>query len=204
MSTSSLLEVMTQEVAHERARILACARSEAERVLAATREEAARRRREAVQAAEAELAETAQRARERAEAQAEMIVLTAKDTITDEILATVAEDLERIVSRPEFAGILEALLDELLIDTAGSEVVLAPAAHVEHCGRWLAAHGYEGIEVRGVDTLEDGVAVQDARRSFRITNTLSARLAGLERRLRKLCLDRLLPDRSRPDDGRTG
>ncbi len=193
MSTSSLLETMTQEVENERVRIVDSARAEAARLLAEAQAEAGRRRDRAVADATAELAEAAQRSRERAEAEAEMIVLTTKDTITDEILSAVAQELDRVVEQPGFPAILEALLEEALADTPLAEVVLAPPEHVERCRQWLADHGHEALEVRGKDSLPDGIALQDLQRSFRVTNTLSARLDHQEGRLRKLCLTRLLP-----------
>lgn len=204
MSTSSLLEVMTREVEHDCARIQDSVRDEEVRLLATAREEAARRRNEAVLAAETELAEAAQRSRERAEAEAEMVVLTTKDTITDEILATVAGKLARIAETPEFPAVLQAMLEELLHDTEDVQVVLSPPEHVEYCRRWLADHGRGQLEIRGLDTLRDGVAVEDAQRSFRITNTFSARLSKQEGRLRKLCLERLLLGGSRPSDSDSG
>jgi len=222
LSTDSLLEVMAQETAHRRAQILETARAEAARVLEAARDQAARQRDETVRSAQAELAELAQRARERAEAEAEMLVLTTKDRITAEILGRVSEELARIAQTPDFGVVLESLLDELLRDTVDKdggrtpvekdgernpvEVVLAPRAHVDRCRRWLAAHGYGHIETRGSDTLYDGVAVQDARRSFRVSNTFTARLANQEGALRKWCLARLLGDGDgrAPADSDTG
>jgi len=201
MSTSSLLEVMTEEVARQRASILASSQAEAERILAQAREDAARRKAKALEAADAELAEAAARARERTEAEAHMIVLTTKDTITDEILAAVAKELRHIVTTPEFPAIVEAMLEELLANTKGGEVVLAPPEYVEHCRTWLAEHGHADIEAKALNTLRDGVAIQDARRSFRVTNTFSARLAKQESRLRKLCLERLLPETAGPATG---
>ncbi len=201
MSTSSLLETMTREVEHKCARILDSAREEEACLLAAAREGVVRRRDKAVRAAETELAKMAQHARERAEAEAEMVVLTTKDTITDEILASVAEKLGRIVPTPEFPAILEALLAEALLDAPGAEVVLAPTAHVDHCRDWLAANGHGKLEVQGRDSLVDGIALQDRACRFRVTNTLSARLVNQEGRLRKLCITRLLPGDSVPDDG---
>ncbi len=201
MSTNSLLETMTEEVARQRASVLESAQSESESILAKAREDAAQRRKRAVETAEAELTETVQRERERTESEAEMKVLTAKDTITDEILAEVAVELSRVVEKPEFPALLEALLSEALADTPKAEVVLAPPAHVEHCRGWLAANGHGALEVRGMDSLLDGIAVQDKQRSFRVTNTFSARLENQEGRLRKLCVARLLPGESTPDDG---
>ena len=201
MSTSSLLEVMTEEVARQRASILASSQAEAERILAQAREDAARRKAKAQEAADAELAEAAARARERCESETEMIVHTTKDTITDEILAAVAKKLGHIVTTPEFPAIIEAMIEELLDNTKGGEVVLAPREYVQHCRNWLDEHGHTGLEARALDTLRDGVSIQDAQRSFRVTNTFSARLAKQESRLRKLCLERLLPETGGPATG---
>ena len=193
MSTSSLLEVMTEEAARQRASILASSQAEAERILAKAREDAAARKVSALEAAKAELSEAAARARERAEAEAEMVVLTTKDTITDEILAVVGQELDRVAETPAFPAILEALIEEALRETEHVEVVLVPPAHLDHCRAWLADNGHEALEVRGMDTLRDGVAVQDAKRSFRATNAFAARLANLESRMRRLSIQRLLP-----------
>lgn len=186
-----LLDLMSQQAAVERERILAEAQREAEAIREAARREAEAQRRQMLAELDAELAQLARQDRERAEAEAHMRVLTTKDSVTAELLGGVQEELARLAEGGDFAGVLEALLDELLPEAPQGGVVLAPAAHAERVREWLAARGREDLSVRGLAGLKDGLAVQDAARSYRVTNTLSARFNGQEASLRKHCIGRL-------------
>jgi len=63
--------------------------------------------------------------------------------------------------------------------------VLTHPNHVERCQNWLSQNGHEGVEVRADEAFSDGVAVQDKQHTYRITNTLSSRLAKLEPKFRQ-------------------
>ena len=141
--------------------------------------------------------------RERAESEAHMLTLTAKDSIADEVLAMVRTTLREAAQGSDFPGYLEALLAELFVEVklrleeegAAADLsnltVLSPPAHVSLCQQWLSTQGHGALQVLAVPELEDGVAVQDARPTFRITNTLSARLTKREGDMRRLCLSSL-------------
>jgi vacuolar-type H+-ATPase subunit E/Vma4 len=186
-----LLDLMSQQAAAQRESILADARREAEAIREAARREAEAHRRQTLAALDAELGQLARQERERAEAEAHMRVLTTKDSVAAELLAGVQAELARVAESADFEGILEALLDELLPEAPQGGVVLAPPAHVERVRGWLASRGREDLSVQPVASLRDGLAVQDAARSYRVTNTLSARFNGQEAGLRKLCIGRL-------------
>ena len=76
---------MTQQAEAQRSEIVSQAKAEAGRIDAHARTEAADARERALRAAEADLAAAAQRGRERAEAEAHMLVLTTKDTIAQQL-----------------------------------------------------------------------------------------------------------------------
>lgn len=193
METPPLLELMSQQAAAERESLLASAAQEATRIREAARSRAAERRATATAELEAELKYQADRSRERAEATAGMVVKTTRDTIADEVLASAAAALRDLAQSEGFSAILDALLAEVLagVEPDGEYIVLVPPAHVDHCKAWLADNGHGGLEVQPLAGLNDGVAIQDPGRSFRVTNTLSARFARRESELRKLSLNRL-------------
>jgi V/A-type H+-transporting ATPase subunit E len=191
MQSPPILELMSQQIASDIEAVRAAAQSQAESVKADARTRAAKRREEMLAAVQAEVAEQQRRSRERAEAETEMVVLTTKDTVTDEVLTRVKEELARVASSAEFPKVLNALLAELMQEAPADGVVLVPPAHEAHCREWLKSHGHEGLEVRGTREMVDGVAVQDRDQTFRITNTLSARFQQLEPALRKHCVSRL-------------
>jgi len=192
---------MSAQIAAQREQLAEKARSEASRIRDEARERAEQRRKDTLAAVESELASLARRSRERVEAEAHMVTLTTKDTITNEVLGSVAEDLAAIAAGPDFPAILDALLAELMADAPADVIVLAPPAHVDHCKQWLAANGRDGLEVEPLPALADGVAVQDAGRKFRYTNTLAARFKKQEGDLRKLSLNRLFPSNNTGAEG---
>jgi len=191
IAAGPLLELMTQQAEAQRGEIVSQAKAEAGRIDAHARTEAADARERALRAAEADLAAAAQRGRERAEAEAHMLVLTTKDTIASEILGAAEAELARIASGADFKPVLEQLLAEVLDGAASDVVVLAPQAQVDTVKAWLEANGRAGTEVLATPGLSDGVAIQDAAQTYRVTNTLSARFARQEGALRKLCLQQL-------------
>lgn len=191
IAAGPLLALMAQQAEAQRAAITAAGKSEAEGVTRNAQQEGAASRERSLRAAEAELTAAAKRGRERAEAEAHMLVLTTKDTIASEILDAAQAELGRVASGPGFVPVLERLLAEVL-DGAGSDiVVLAPPAHVDAVKSWLDANGRGGLEVVPTPSLKDGVAVQDAAKTYRITNTLTARFDRQEGALRKVCLQQL-------------
>lgn len=201
MENTPLLDLMSAQIAGQREALLLAARDEAAQIAQRARERAEQRRSETLSAAQRELASIAKRSRERTEAEAQMVTLTMKDTITNEVLAEVAEELARIAAGPGFPEILDALLAELMAEAPSDVVVLAPPAHAGHCKQWLESHGYGHLAVEPETRLADGVAIQDRARKFRFTNTLSARFNMREGALRKASLNRLFPAANRGAEG---
>ena len=191
IAAGPLLELMSQQAEAQRSAITATGKAEAERINTQAQQEGAASRERSLRAAEAELTAAAQRGRERAEAEAHMLVLTTKDTIASEILDAAVAALAQLTSGPAFTPVLERLLAEVLEGTAGDIVVLAPPSYVDTVKSWLEANGRGGLEVVATSSLKDGVAIQDAAKTYRVTNTLSARFARQEGALRKLCLQQL-------------
>jgi len=193
MDNKPLLDLMSAQIAAQREEIAEKARKEALRIQEEARERADQRRKDTLAAVESELASLAKRSRERVEAEAHMITLTTKDTITNEVLGSVTGELAAIAAGPEFPSILDALLAELMADAPVDVVVLAPPAYVDHCAQWLASNGRGDLPVEPWAALTDGVAIQDRGRKFRYTNTLTARFKKQEGELRKLSLRQLFP-----------
>jgi vacuolar-type H+-ATPase subunit E/Vma4 len=201
MENNALLDLMSQQIATQREEIASVARDEAAQIQLSAQERTDQRRAETLHAVEGELAAMAARSRERIEAEAHMVTLTTKDTITNEVLASVEEALAECAASAEFPAILDALLAELMADSPSDVVVLAPEAHVDHCKRWLESHGHADLSVEALSGLADGVAIQDPARKFRFTNTLSARFRLQEGTLRKEALGRLFPDSDSGGEG---
>lgn len=192
---------MSAQIAAQREELAEAARNEAEQIRREARERAELRRKDTLDAVERELASLARRSRERVEAESHMVTLTTKDTITNEVLESVVGELAAIAAGPQFPAILDALLAELMAEAPADVIVLAPPAHVDHCKQWLAANGRDGLAVEPLPALTDGVAVQDAGRKFRYTNTLAARFKKQEGELRKLSLNRLFPSTNAGGEG---
>ena len=191
METAPLLELMSAQAQGQCGDTLAKARAEADAIVRAAQEECAAERDAALRTLEAELAEAARKARERAEAEARMATLTAKDAITDEVLQSVMEDLARMAESPAFVPVLERLLGELLESAPADAVILTHSKHLETVRAWLERNGRPLMQAAPLATLTDGVAIQDAARTYRTTNSLRARFAINEGRLRKRCMQRL-------------
>jgi len=187
---------MAEEVAQRRSAVEAESAQQVAQIRQDAETRAVTRRRETLDSLERELGDLRQRARERVEAAAQMVMLTTKDSITAEILEEVRVELARLVERADFPQILEALLAELLQDAPEGDVILAPPQHVAVCRNWLARNGHSRLQVEPSSEFRDGVAIQDARRRFRVTNTLSARFEKRKEALRKFCLHELFGDSS--------
>lgn len=191
MQSPPLLELMTSQIVAQCDAKLAESKAQAERTRQDARNRATKRRADLLAAVEREVAEMKRRSRERVEAETEMVILTTKDTVTDELLERVRGELKAKAAAPDFANVLDALLAELMPQAPANGVVLVPAAHEAHCREWLSSNGHGEVEVRVLPGLADGVAVQDAKQTFRVTNTLSARFQQLEPSLRKYCVAQL-------------
>lgn len=193
MEATPLLEAMTDRVRRERETLLAQARAEAEHVQQAAHQTGEDRTARTRTALDAELARAEDQTRRRAQAEARITVKTTKDTVVDEVLAEVKSRLADLAAQPQFAEMLPLLLGEVLESAAPDVEVHVPPAHEERCRQWVQDHG-GGRRVVADSALRDGVAIQDAGPTYRITNTLSARLAKRTESLRRHCLNRLFAD----------
>ena len=191
IAAGPLLELMTQQADSQRTDIDAASQREADAIVAQAQQEATSLRERTLRAVEAELSAASLRNRERAEAEAQMAVLTTKDTITSEILEAAQAQLVSVASGSGMSAVIESLLAEVLEGAADDVVVLAPAPHVSTAKAWLEANGRGQLQVDASNELKDGVAIQDAAKSYRVTNTLATRFARQESALRRICLEQL-------------
>jgi len=190
MESIPLLKLMSADIAQQREDVLSIARREAEAIGATAQRTGEARHGSAIALVDAELCAMSERVRGRAEAEAHMVLMTTKDTISDELLASVEKELDALTSGAGFSAILESLLAELMKEGPADGVVLVPAAHADQCRQWLTKNGYKH-RVETASHLRDGVAVQDTGGSYRITNTLSARFEKNKNELRKHCIEKL-------------
>jgi len=194
MNAQRLLDAMTQLAAEEREACFAEARREIDAVLEQAHRKATERRERALMAAREELERAKRQQRVRAEAAAQREALSIREAVAEDVLATVKESIEALASSPHFTETLEALLAEIAPEAAPGGRVLAPPEHVETCKQWLANHGLAACEVVPTHDLKDGVVLESADRTVRITNTLSERFARREREARRLCMKTLFPE----------
>ncbi|MBI5093841.1 MAG: V-type ATP synthase subunit E [Candidatus Hydrogenedentes bacterium] len=191
MAGQDLFETMRSQTQAECESRLAEARRAAEDIRAAARRQADVRQAESRAAVQTELDHLARHGRMIAEAEAEKATLAMENDVVEEILAGVRQSLEQLAKSPEFGPVVEALLAEVMADADPGVVALAPPAHVELCRRWLQSHGHAGVTVEASQEVWDGVAIQDNRKSYRVTNTLSSRCTKLEGEARRHCMTTL-------------
>lgn len=187
MDAAPLLELLTEQADAERTAVVEDAKQQATQIHDDARARTARRRERTLAETESELQVLAERNRQRAQAEAEMVVKTTRDTITDELLQSVLAELGRIPGEAGFEATLLSLLAELMDEAEPGMTVLVPAAHKDACASWLSSNGHGDLAVEASDALNDGVAIQDATQSYRVTNTLSTRFQKQEAALRRHC-----------------
>ena len=191
MGAEALLETMSRKAAAECDAILADARSKAGRILAEARDEAAGQVQEALAEARREAAGQLEDARKRAIAEAERSAMTHREQVADVILEKAREALARMAEQPDFGGVVIRLLEESLGHAPETVEVRVPPGHAAACEAWLASKGRAAAAVVEDPHLRDGVAVSDDARTFRVTNTLSMRLAKAHDAARRLAISRL-------------
>lgn len=190
--TPALFERMSQSVQADCDRILSEARQEADRILAEGRRAADLEYTRGVEATRAEIELADRRERQRLEAEHEKAFLAVQHTVVEEVLNRATDEIARLTQGPEFGPVLDALLDEVLEAVPGRDLmVLAPPAHVDRIRERLQALGRAELEVQPSPGPLDGVAVQDLRRTFRVSNTLSGRFEAVHDEARKLAQARL-------------
>ena len=193
MASPALFETMARQVEAECAQHLAQAKAEAERILSDARA-AARASGEAAQAgAKTERDRLDALWKQKAEAESARLELAMKNDAVEAVLAEVTAGIKRIVSGPEFPGVIESLLTELMaaVGNAKDVQVLGPVAQLDLIKKWLGDHGHGGVKVEGSPEFWDGVAVQNPERTWRISNTLTGRFARTDQDVRKHCMTTL-------------
>jgi vacuolar-type H+-ATPase subunit E/Vma4 len=193
---SALLETMTAQVTEECEGMRAAAQQEADAIRAEAESKSAAHR-EAVQVAtDAEMERLDERWRQMAHAEASRADLIVKNDAVKAIMEKVQAEIRSIVSGGSFPGVLDALLSSLKSEINESVVVVGPESHINHIKGWLSSNGHAGVTVQGSAEMWDGVAVQDAERTYRISNTLTGRYGRVEQEARRLCMAKLFGDSS--------
>ncbi|MFA6240684.1 MAG: ATP synthase F0 subunit B [Candidatus Hydrogenedentales bacterium] len=187
----ALLDTMARQVAQQCEDHLAVARQKADAIIADAKSKAESRRVHALEQAHAEAERHAKRALELALRAAENETLTMEHAVANEVLVSVGVELHRLAMGERFPGILEGLLAELVEYSPKNGTILAPPAHAELCRAWLQKQAVTGLTVQPDPDLVDGIAFQDAERTYRVTNSLSARFAKVQNEARRICLDTL-------------
>lgn len=190
--TPALFEAMAQEVKADCDRVLAEARQEAERIQAEGRRVADQEYAQAIEATRREIELADRRERQRLDAEHTKAFQAVQHRVVEEVLGRAREEMARMARGDEFGAILEALLGEILQESSEGRLdVLTPPAHADRIRRRLVESGRGHLEAIPYAGLTDGVAVQDKRRTFRVSNTLSGRLAVMQDEARKRAQARL-------------
>jgi vacuolar-type H+-ATPase subunit E/Vma4 len=184
----ALFETMARQVAQRCEQIIGAAEEEAKSIVSEAQRTAQRRHDAAVAQVKREVERLAARARELAAVKAEHDALTMQQEVANEVLGQVEGELKGLAQSPRFPEILDALLAEIMANAPKDAVVLAPVAHEQRCREWIRSHGYSDVSVQASPYLVDGVAMQDAQRTYRVTNTLSSRFQKVKNDARKVCM----------------
>jgi vacuolar-type H+-ATPase subunit E/Vma4 len=187
----ALFDTMARQVADRCQAALDAARAEAGSIVKEARERADLRRKEAVSAAQRDVSRLAERAQQLLAVEAEHESLTMEQSIADEILRSVGVELEKAAQSPKFTAIFDALLAELMADAPKDALVTVPVSFGDRTKSWLQQHGLGGVTVQESAEIRDGCSMQDAARTYRVTNALSSRLNKLQNEARKVCLNAL-------------
>ena len=193
MASPALFETMARQVEAECAQHTAKAKAESDRILADAHAKARASGEAALASAKAERDRLDTLWKQKAEAESVRLELAMKNDAVEAVLAEVSASIKRTVASPQFSGVLESQLSELMsaVGTTKDIEVLAPTVHVDLVKNWLAGHGHAGLKVDGSAEFWDGVAVQNPARTWRISNTLSTRFARVDQAVRKHCMTAL-------------
>lgn len=201
MKGTALLDTMARQVDEVYNGNLSAASESAEGILEETRQECAALEEESLAATAAEMETLAERWRRKADAEAAKAALVVQHDALHAVLEKVSEEIREIVSSDEFGPILDALLAELMADAPPDVIALAPPDHLDRVKKWLASNGHDKVPVEGAPNRQDGVAIQDRDRTFRISNTLSGRFSRVEQEARKLCMMSLFGEQKSEEQG---
>lgn len=191
MSSEALKESMARRVEDQCAHIAAEAESEANAIRDRARAQAQAVRESTIASVEREIAQLRERWEQKARAEAARAELAMKNEAVEAVMDTVTQRIRAIVDSDRFTTILSGLLAELMSAAEGDIVVLAPPSHVDFVKSQLSEHGHGSVPVEGSAALWDGVALQDPRRTYRISNTLTSRYSQVLQEARKICMKEL-------------
>ena len=185
MTGEALFETMAGQVEAECGQHLADARREAEVILAEARKKGEATRDSTLSATHCEMENLKERWRLKAEAEAAKAELMVRKEIVDSVLSRIENEIRSIAEATNFVTILDALMDELMNAVDDDVVLLAPKAHAKHVEKWLADNNHGKVKVEASSSQWDGVAAQDAERSYRVSNALTGRFRRMEQSIRK-------------------
>ncbi len=191
MKGSALLETMSRQIAGACAERLSGANAEKDVILADAHAKSVAQREATLLAARTEKDDLDRFRRQLAEGEAARADLSMKNDIVEAVLAAVEAEIEQIVAGPQFPATLDALLAEVMAVVTGELVVLAPPTQVDRVRAWLAQNGRGGVAVEASPAHRDGVAVQDPKRTYRVSNTLGGRFNRVKGEARKRCMQTL-------------
>jgi vacuolar-type H+-ATPase subunit E/Vma4 len=191
MEGSALADTMAKQVMAECESNLNQAQSQANEILEEAKSQAIAHRDAVMTETDKVIRQLDQRWEQMAHAEASRAELSIKKDAVEAVMDTVHAEIKRLVGSPEFSGILEALLSTLMTAADGEAVVLGPESHVSHIQSWLSGNGHGSLEVKASAELWDGVALEDPKHTYRISNTLTGRYARLDQQARKICMQNL-------------
>ena len=177
---------MAQRVTEDCDRTLAEANRDRDGILEEARVQTKARREAVLKATQTEKEILDDRWRLKAETEAAKAALSLQNEAVIDVLQRVRHEIDEIVKGPRFPAILDALLVEVMAVAPDNVIVLVPEAHLDHVRQWLSKNGNGSLEVDGSAAYWDGVAVQDASKTFRISNTMTGRFVRVEGAARKL------------------
>ena len=201
MKGTALLDTMARQVDEVYDGNLSAASESAEAILEEARQDCAALEEKTLASTAAEMDVLAERWRQKAEAEAAKAALVVQHDALHAVLEKVSEEIREIVSSDEFGPILDALLAELMADAPPDVIALAPPDHLDRVKKWLASNGNDKVPVEGAPNRQDGVAIQDRDRTFRISNTLSGRFSRVEQEARKHCMMSLFGKQKSEEQG---
>ena len=194
MSSEALKESMARRVDEQCAQIAADAQAEADAIRQSARDQAAALREQTMKSVKDDIAQLRARSEQKARAEAARAELAMKNDAVEAVMEAVEERIRTIAGNDEFKSILEALLAELMTVAEGDVVLFAPPAHVDLVKGKLAEHGHGAVRVEAATALRDGVALQDPKRTYRVSNTLMTRYSRIAQDARKVCMGELFED----------
>jgi len=191
MEGSALADTMAKQVMAECEENLNQAQSQAKEILDEAKTQATSHREATLAETDKVVRQLDERWEQMAHAEASRAELSIKNEAVEAVMESVQAEIKRLVGSPEFTGILDALLSTLMTAADGDAVVLGPEAHVSHIQSWLSSNGHGSLEVKASSELWDGVALEDPKHTYRISNTLTGRCARLDQQARKICMQNL-------------